>query len=83
MLTPHLLRLAATIALAFVAPAWAQQQPPMSAGLVNQLQMSRSKNNSLPWASSTALRDRRPGTIYAKPWTGFAGPTNSSGAWKR
>jgi esterase/lipase superfamily enzyme len=38
MLTPHLLRLAATIALAFVAPAWAQQQPPMSAGLVNQLQ---------------------------------------------
>ena len=38
MLTPHLLSLAAGIALAFVAPAWGQQQPPMSASLVNQLQ---------------------------------------------
>src|SRR5262245_8131755 len=38
MLTPRLLGLAAAIALAFVAPAWAQQEPPMSAGLVNQLQ---------------------------------------------
>ena len=38
MLTPHLLGLAAAIALAFVAPAWGQQEQPMSAGLVNQLQ---------------------------------------------
>jgi esterase/lipase superfamily enzyme len=41
MLTPHLLTLAATIALVFVAPAWgqqAQQSCNMSAGLVNQLQ---------------------------------------------
>jgi Alpha/beta hydrolase of unknown function (DUF900) len=38
MPTPHLLALAAAIALAFVAPAWGQQEPPMSAGLLNQLQ---------------------------------------------
>ena len=38
MLTPHLLSLAAAIALAFVAPAWGQQEQPMSANLVNQLQ---------------------------------------------
>src|SRR5262245_16870516 len=38
MLTPHLLSLAAAIALALVAPAWGQQQQPMSASLVNQLQ---------------------------------------------
>ena len=38
MLTPHLLGLAAAIALAFVAPAWGQPEQPMSAGLVNQLQ---------------------------------------------
>ncbi len=38
MLTPHLFSLATAIALAFVAPAWGQQEQPMSAGLVNQLQ---------------------------------------------
>ena len=38
MPTPHLLSLAAAFALAFVAPAWGQQEQPMSASLVNQLQ---------------------------------------------
>jgi esterase/lipase superfamily enzyme len=38
MLAPHVLSLAAAIALTFVAPAWGQQEQPMNVTLVNQLQ---------------------------------------------
>ena len=83
MLTPHLLGLAAAIALAFVAPAWGQPEQPMSAGLVNQLQDFELQEQLIAVGVLDGTAVRRPGAIYARPWNGSAGRTNPSGAWNR